>query len=340
MENKKFTQNLNPEDLIAYNCHLIDKKNKSSIMVPLLGIFTTALGIYSLFQEGSNIVTSILYILLGLFVLFFLKKILGKIQKKSVRKQITNNFSKVDMEVTVMEEGIRFEIIDDEKENEEEVEVETKKTELSDDELRELDRYGSTTEEVKKEETIEEKKEEVKVEDNNYTPIELPNNFSGKYEGIFNNDNYSIDISDRGIYISLNGEERKEVEIIKINEESIDIKFMDKECKLFKNEINDPNSLLKMISPDNLIYVNFGKIEEEQKEEETEEVTQTPQANALLIPWGGISQVEEENEYIFINMLGYEAMIIKKSSCEEINEVIEIIKEKLNDPKQYVDKQN
>ena len=32
MENKKFTQNLVQEDLIAYNCHLIDKKNKSSII--------------------------------------------------------------------------------------------------------------------------------------------------------------------------------------------------------------------------------------------------------------------------------------------------------------------
>ena len=78
----------------------------------------------------------------------------------------------------------------------------------------------------------------------------------------------------------------------------------------------------------------FSQIVETPKQEET--VEEEKIANALTIPWGGMVKVEEEENYIFINMLGYEAMIMKKSDCEEIEEVIEYIKEKLGDEKKYI----
>lgn len=324
MENKKFTQNLNQEDLIAYNCHLIDKKNKSSILMPILGVFMAGLGVYSLFQEGNNVVSSIIYIVLGLFTLFFLKKIMSYIQKKSVRKHITNNFSKVDMEVTVLEEGIRFEIIEDEEVSEEKEEVE-KTNELSDNELRELERYQDET-----------SNEEVKLEqDEDYVPIDLPLNYGGVYEGYYNNDKYIIDISKKGIYISLY-DNKEQVEIITMSEEGIVVKYQNMECTLSKKEINDPNSLLKFISSDESIYVNLGKIAKEGEEPKVEEeTTEEPAVNALTIPWNAMVKVEEEPNYIFINMLGYEAMIIKKASCDELESLITHIKEKLQDEKKY-----
>ena len=327
MENKKFKQNLNQEDLIAYNYHLIDQKNKTSIMIPLLGLFMAGMGVFSLFQEDNNIVSSIIYIVLGLFAFFFLKKIMAAIQKKSVRKHITNNFSKVEMEVSILEEGIRFEIIDDEEE------IEEKKTEeLSNDELRELERYH---EEEKIEGKTEEKKEEEVIEED-YIPVELPENFEGVYEGIFNNENYLIDISKKGIYITVNDNKEK-IEIVAIEEESIKVNFKETECVLIKKEIKDPNSLLKFISSDESIYVNLGKVAQEGETPKQEETVEEEKiANALTIPWGGMAKVEEEENYIFINMLGYEAMIMKKSDCEEIEEVIEYIKEKLGDEKKYI----
>lgn len=324
MENKKFTQNLAQEDLIAYNCHLIDKKNKSSIMIPLLGVFMAGMGVYSLFQEGNNVVSSIIYIVLGLFALFFLKKIMAKIQKRSVRKHITNNFSKVDMEVTVLDEGIRFEILEDEEETKTENKEETK--ELTNDELREIERYSEDTKEVK---------EEVKED---YIPIEIPANYGGVYDGFSNNENYLVDISKKGIYITVNSVKTK-VDIVSMSEEKIVVMFNGLECILVKKEINDPNSLLKLISNDESIYVNLGKIADEGEEPKQEEKQEEPVVNALTIPWGGMVTVEEEEEYIFINMLGYESMIIKKASCEEIDEVIECIKEKLQDEKKYIIKE-
>ena len=279
MENKKFTQKLNQEDLIAYNSHLVDKKNKSSIMIPLLGLFTTGMGIYSLFQEGNNIVTSIIYIVLGLFSFFFLKKIMANIQKKSIRKHITKNFVKVDMDVTVLDEGIRFEILDDEEENKTTEEVKNETTELSNNELRELEQEEK---EVVQAETKEEEKADSEEDG---ISLELPKNFGGVYDGFANNENYLIDISKKGIYLTVN-EKKIVAEVVKITEESIEITYEGVECTLIKKEINDPNSLLKLISKDEKVYVNLAKVAEEGETPKVEEEkAEEPVVNALTIPW-------------------------------------------------------
>ncbi len=335
MEEKKFIQHLDEEDIIAFNSHLIDQKSKYSIMMPLLGLFMTGLGIYGLFnmQNTNEIVGNILYIILGLFMTFVLKRIISYFQKKSVRKQIEKNKNKVDMEVTVHEDGIRFEIIDDKKEDEK------KEDELNDYELREKERYSD---EVKEEEIKEDEIEEEEIVEEDYIPVELLENYGGVYEGLFDNDTYMLDLSKKGIYITINDNEKKLVEIISQEvEKGIKIKLNETNYTLYKKDIIDPNALLKLISEDESIYVNCAKVAEEGKkpvnEDEIKEEEPKP-ANALTIPWVAMASVLNVENYIFINMAGYESMIIKKSECDNINEVIDFVKEKLIDPKRYIDK--
>ncbi len=218
----KFTQELNTEDLIEYNCHLVEQKAKFSLLVPIVGLFVLVMGIIDLFAENPNYVSSILYIFVGLFLMFGFKFVTVYLQKKAVRKHIMQNVNKVIMNVTVFDEGIRFEIPDEQKE-----EVVEEPVELSDEELRELDRHPE---------------EEVVVEE-------------------------------------------------------------------IKEEVEEP-------------------VEEKQ-----------PEPNAITIPWGGIVKLENTEKYLFVNMVGYQALFIKKESCNNIEEVIEYAKDKLRDGKRFVEKQ-
>ena len=224
----KFTQELNAEDLIEYNCHLIEQKAKFSLLVPTIGLFVLVMGIVDLFAENPNIVSSILYIFVGLFLMFGFRFVTVALQKKTVRKHIVQNVKKVIMNVRVYNEGIRFEIPEEEVEQEEIVEEEIKEKELTNDELREIERFSE--EEKVNEEIVEEEK---------------------------------------------------------VNEE---------------------------------------------------EVKEEPQPNAITVPWGGIVKLENTEKYLYVNMVGYQALFIKKESCENIDELITYAKEKLRDDKRFVEK--
>lgn len=214
----EFTQELNTEDLIEYNNHLLEKKSKYSLLIPTIGLFVVVMGIVDLFDENPNILSGVLYILVGLFLMFGFRYVTVALQKKTIRKQLINNVRKVVMNVKVYNEGIRFEIPEEEQEEEKPKE----EVELTNDELRELERNN-------------------------------------------------------------------------IEEEP--------------------------------------KVEEEVKEEEK----QQPQPNAITVPWGGIVKLEDTEKYLFVNMVGYQALFIKKESCENLEEVITYAKEKLNDSKRFVE---
>lgn len=76
------------------------------------------------------------------------------------------------------------------------------------------------------------------------------------------------------------------------------------------------------------------EIEAVQEEQEETENAQKQQ-NIFSIPWNGITKIVDDETYMFINMVGYQAMIIKKSAYEQIEEVVNYSKEKLGDPKRY-----
>lgn len=78
-------------------------------------------------------------------------------------------------------------------------------------------------------------------------------------------------------------------------------------------------------------------VEDNDKIEETNEISesQESQQNVFSIPWNGITKIVDDGTYMFINMMGYQAMLIKKSAYENIDEIIAYSKEKLGDPKKY-----
>lgn len=81
-------------------------------------------------------------------------------------------------------------------------------------------------------------------------------------------------------------------------------------------------------------------VEEHNDDEETvltQEETK-PQTNVLPIPWAAIKTIEDDGIYMYINMAGYQSMIIKKSECETIEEVVAYCKEKLSKPTHYIEK--
>lgn len=82
--------------------------------------------------------------------------------------------------------------------------------------------------------------------------------------------------------------------------------------------------------------------QDESTEEVTEDATTTTEEeknpNAFTIPWGGITRIDDDGIYMFINMIGYQSLLIKKSECSNIQEVVEYAKEKLlDDPKRYIE---
>lgn len=80
--------------------------------------------------------------------------------------------------------------------------------------------------------------------------------------------------------------------------------------------------------------------EVEESSTETEEVKEEekkPQNNVLTIPWVGIKTIEDDGTYMYVNMAGYQSMIIKKEECETIDEVVEFCKTKLTKPTHYIE---
>lgn len=75
---------------------------------------------------------------------------------------------------------------------------------------------------------------------------------------------------------------------------------------------------------------------QEQEEKDAQETK--PQTNVLPIPWAAIRNIEDDGIYMYINMAGYQSMIIKKSECETIDEVVLYCKEKLSKPTHYIEK--
>lgn len=78
----------------------------------------------------------------------------------------------------------------------------------------------------------------------------------------------------------------------------------------------------------------------EESNTETEEVKEEekkPQSNVLNIPWVGIKTIEDDGIYMYVNMAGYQSMIIKKEDCETIDEVVEFCKTKLTKPTHYIE---
>lgn len=73
----------------------------------------------------------------------------------------------------------------------------------------------------------------------------------------------------------------------------------------------------------------------ETSEEVQEQEEQKPQKNILPIPWAAIKSIEDDGKYMYINMAGYQALIIKKDSCENIEDIVEYCKSKLTKPTSY-----
>ena len=246
MEKTKFRQNLQTEDLIAFNFYLVDRKSKSSIFPRLLGLFIFILGCIDISKEGASIPMCLLTMAIGVFGMLGLVPLSSLMQKRTIRKKLTEANQIVPMDVTVYEEGIRFELPQPDAEEEQPVEEETQEEnqELSDNELRELE-YAEDAQESETEDTEEAQTEEEQL--------------------------------DEPVVAKLEGE---------------------KQFNALSHSDANPT-------------------------------------NAFTIPWGGMSNVEETNEYLFVNVAGYQTMIIRKDACDNIEEVISYIKENLKDKRRY-----
>lgn len=244
MEQVKFQQNLTPEDLIAYNCYLATRRSNSSLMTRILGLFLIVMGIVDFFRPTPQYVMCVVIILFGVFGLFFLNPLLLMVQKNTIRKKITQNFRDVLMNVTVSEDGILFEVPED-----------------------------------------EESKQEEKEEENYYGEIHTV----------------------------------KPVDEVMSNEEA---------CEQEAEQISTDE-------------VKEEEIKQETESVEEEVVTEEPfqeenkKINGFMVPWTGITKIVDDGVYMFINMPGFQSMLIKKEACETIEEVIAYCKEKLGNDKKY-----
>ncbi len=250
-EKAKFTQRLKRDDLIHFNDYLIDKRSKTSIFPKIMGAFIAILGIIGVVEDFTketkdpfSIVVNILCVIIGVLFIFFMVPFTAKLQKKTIRKKITEDFEDMVMNVIVNDEGIGFEMLEGSGEH--------------------RDVIDSTADETITEET-------------NQNEVQMSN------------------------------EQARELEHEEANQETT-------------HEIEDVDAV----------------IEEENKVEEQEQNT-SDYPNIFTIPWGGITRIDDDGEFMFINMVGYQALLIKKSEYEKIDEVVEYAKEKLQDPKRYVE---
>lgn len=117
----EFSQELDSNDLLNYNIYRLEKQAKGQLFTKIIGLFIVILGVYSFFQipeEGlktSDIITNCLFIVLGLFFAFAMGPISLALQKRILKKKLTNNYPTVIMNVKVSDEGISFEVLEDEQ---------------------------------------------------------------------------------------------------------------------------------------------------------------------------------------------------------------------------------
>lgn len=232
-EKANFVQRLNRDEMIHFNYYLIESRGKNTIFYRVIGVFIAFLGVLGIIQSiteqkfiVSETILNVVCILCGIYFFFFLNALSIKLQKKAVRKKIDENFKELVMKVVVNDEGIGFELIDDEQKEEivEGVALE------ENDETTEQEEITNPTEDEEPEEVEAETCEETEVE-----PVQ-----------------------------------------------------------------DEPNS-----------------------------------PNVFTIPWGGIMRIDDDGDFMFINMVGYQALVIKKADCPNIDEVVEYAKEKLQDEKRY-----
>lgn len=86
------------------------------------------------------------------------------------------------------------------------------------------------------------------------------------------------------------------------------------------------------------IYEDTPNIEQEKQELEKLEPQpeETNPDRAFTIPWGGVVKIVDTEYHLYIHMVGYQAMVIQKSACHVLDELIAYAKEKLGDEKRYI----
>lgn len=229
-EKASFIQRINRDEMIHFNYYIIESRNKGSLFYKIIGAFIALLGVLGIIQSitekefvVSDTIINVVCILCGVYFAFFLNGLSIKLQKKAVRKKLDDNFKDLVMKVTVNDEGIGFELIDEEQ-NEEIIE-------------------GSASEESEESSEMEE-----------------------------------------------------------------------------TNNLSEPE-----------------EVEAEVCEETEVETTQgeTNNSNVFTIPWGGILRIDDDGDFMFINMVGYTSLLIKKADCPNVDEVVLYAKEKLQDEKRY-----
>jgi len=260
-----FYQHLDNNDLINYNCYLIEKRAKSSIFSKILGVFIIFLGIYAFFNvpEGglktSDIVKNCIFIVIGIIFVFVLNPLTIRMQRSIIRKKITGNYPEVIMNVVVSNEGISFSVPSDDDTNVSRENIEPE----------ESSQKEQSNEQAREE---EQEQEELLTED-----------------------------SPEGLEEEAIDETKKPVKWIDT------LPTEDPEMELCEDENSD-------------------ETDEQAKEEK------------FTIPWGGIVNIEDDGAYMFVNMVGFQSMLIKKEDCPNLDEVKTYILEKLNNPKQYIEK--
>lgn len=101
-------------------------------------------------------------------------------------------------------------------------------------------------------------------------------------------------------------------------------------------EINDTISEEETI----LVTKEENDLEINENTEEEENISQEEIDEKFTIPWGGVVNIEDDGRFMFINMVGFQSMLIKKVDCPNIEDVIAYSKQKLGEEKRYRIKKN
>lgn len=136
-------------------------------------------------------------------------------------------------------------------------------------------------------------------------------------------------VNDEGIGFEMLKEENKE-EVIELETEEEDKEesyISNEHARELEYEENHPEETI----------VEEINAEEDTTLEENAEHPQETDPSVFTIPWGGITKIDDDGKFMFINMVGYQALLIKKNAYDKIDEVVDYAKEKLEDPKRYVE---
>lgn len=156
----EFSQDLDSNDLLNYNIYRLEKQAKNQIFTKIVGLFIVILGVYSFFQipeeglKASDIITNCVFIVLGLFFAFAMGPISLAMQKRILRKKLANNYPTVIMNVRVNDDGISFEVPEENQS--------TEPTSEKNDEIEETNEPETTQEQVQ--ENVDENSENVEEE--------------------------------------------------------------------------------------------------------------------------------------------------------------------------------